>query len=262
MWLAELLAHQPRIRRRNSLRRRPAEPSVNKPIKPVLLVTVPIAPELPLRHPKKLARLQHRQIAALPAAQYIPKLLHPAVLYAFGLLNLTPSPFSPMGRNSIPPLTRAFSTAVIVLTRVSTLPVSNRATAFSETMALCESAWGPDADRHAKLLIIIRLEGSNFGAYSHGAVREPPRAMWATGGLRRQVPADAAASQLGEASASSLPLLPGDGAQPPPDPFIECAQHRRGLTETEVAAPTDQVWEGVQEADAAQELPGAYPMTG
>jgi type I restriction enzyme, R subunit len=28
----------------------------------------------------------------------------------------------------------------------------------------CESAWGPDADRHAKVLIIIRLEGSSFGA--------------------------------------------------------------------------------------------------
>jgi hypothetical protein len=33
----------------------------------------------------------------------------------------------------------------------------------------CESAWGPDADRHAKALIIIWLEGSNFGAYSHRA---------------------------------------------------------------------------------------------
>ena len=29
----------------------------------------------------------------------------------------------------------------------------------------CESAWGPDADRHAKVLIIIRLEGSSFGAW-------------------------------------------------------------------------------------------------
>jgi hypothetical protein len=30
----------------------------------------------------------------------------------------------------------------------------------------CESARGPDADRYAKVLIIIRLEGSNFGAFS------------------------------------------------------------------------------------------------
>ena len=28
----------------------------------------------------------------------------------------------------------------------------------------CELAWGPDADRHAKILIIISLEGSYFGA--------------------------------------------------------------------------------------------------
>ena len=27
-----------------------------------------------------------------------------------------------------------------------------------------ETVWGPDADRHAKLLNIIRLEGSNFDA--------------------------------------------------------------------------------------------------
>src|SRR2546423_13409406 len=65
--------------------------------------------------------------------------------------------------------------------------------------------------------------------------------MWAAGGLRRQVPADAAASQLGIASASTLPLLPGDGAQPPPGPFVKCAQHGRSLAEAEVAAPSDQV---------------------
>src|SRR5438876_6608529 len=38
---------------------------------------------------------------------------------------------------------------------------------------------------------------------------EPPRAMGAAGGSCRQVPADAAASQLGVASATTLPLLPG-----------------------------------------------------
>src|ERR1700752_2728172 len=65
--------------------------------------------------------------------------------------------------------------------------------------------------------------------------------MRAAGGLGRQVPADAAASQLGEASPSALPLLPGDGAQPPPGPFIKCAQHRWSLAEAKVAAPTDQV---------------------
>src|SRR5882672_6199048 len=65
--------------------------------------------------------------------------------------------------------------------------------------------------------------------------------MWAAGGSRRQVPADATASQLGKASGSPLPLLPGDGAQPPPDPFFKRAQHRRRLAEAEVAAPPDEV---------------------
>src|SRR5882762_7618019 len=65
--------------------------------------------------------------------------------------------------------------------------------------------------------------------------------MRAAGGSCRQVPADAAASQLGKASRSALPLLPGDGAQPPPDPLVKRAQHRRGLTEAEVAAPTAKV---------------------
>ncbi len=65
--------------------------------------------------------------------------------------------------------------------------------------------------------------------------------MRASGGLCRQVPADAATSQLGEASASMLPLFPGDGAQPPPEPLVKLTQHRRGLAEAEVAAPPDQV---------------------
>jgi hypothetical protein len=65
--------------------------------------------------------------------------------------------------------------------------------------------------------------------------------MWAAGGLSRQVPADAAASQFCKASATALPLFPGDGAQPPPDPLIKPAQHRRCLTEAEVTAPTDQI---------------------
>jgi hypothetical protein len=29
----------------------------------------------------------------------------------------------------------------------------------------CESAWGPDADRHAKLLIHLAVEGSTLNAY-------------------------------------------------------------------------------------------------
>ena len=57
------------------------------------------------------------------------------------------------------------------------------------------------------------------------AVAEPPRAVGAAGGLRRQVPADAAASQPRKAGTSTLPLLPGDGTQPSPDPLVEIAQH-------------------------------------
>src|SRR5207244_7029257 len=38
-----------------------------------------------------------------------------------------------------------------------------------------------------------------------------------------------------------LPLFPGDGAQPPPEPLVKLAQHRRGLAEAEVAAPPDEV---------------------
>jgi hypothetical protein len=33
-----------------------------------------------------------------------------------------------------------------------------------QELAKCESVRGPDADRHAKVLTIIRLEGSKFGA--------------------------------------------------------------------------------------------------
>src|SRR5689334_155928 len=65
--------------------------------------------------------------------------------------------------------------------------------------------------------------------------------MWAAGGLCRQDPADAAASQPRKAGGPALPLLPGDGAQSPPDPLIKCAQNRRSLAEVEVAAPPDQI---------------------
>src|SRR5262249_58219283 len=70
---------------------------------------------------------------------------------------------------------------------------------------------------------------------------DPPGATWASSGGCRQIPADAAASQLSEASTPALPLLPDDGAQPPPGPFIKFAQYRRGLAEAEVAAPSAQI---------------------
>src|SRR5260221_1544055 len=65
--------------------------------------------------------------------------------------------------------------------------------------------------------------------------------MRASGGLPRQAPAAAATSQPGEAGPSMLPLSPGDGAQPPPEPLDKLTQHRRGLAEAEVAAPPDEV---------------------
>src|SRR5665811_1147686 len=65
--------------------------------------------------------------------------------------------------------------------------------------------------------------------------------MWAAGTPCRQVPADAAASQLGKAGRPAFPLLPDDGAMPPSDPLVEVAQLRRGLAESEVAAPSDEI---------------------
>src|SRR3984893_18444217 len=65
--------------------------------------------------------------------------------------------------------------------------------------------------------------------------------MGASGSHCCQIPADAAASQLGKASRSSLPLFPGDGAQPPPEPLVKRTQHRRRLAEAEVAAPPGEV---------------------
>jgi hypothetical protein len=48
------------------LRQRPAEPSVDQPLYPVLLVAPPVAPRLSLRNRRQLA-LHHRQLAKLPA---------------------------------------------------------------------------------------------------------------------------------------------------------------------------------------------------
>src|ERR1700676_5643246 len=58
---------------------------------------------------------------------------------------------------------------------------------------------------------------------------------------KNQVELNLGTGAEGEASASMLPLLPGDGAQPPPEPLVKLTQHRRGLTEAEVAAPPDEV---------------------
>jgi hypothetical protein len=57
-----------------------AKPSVDEPCNAILLVTPPVTPELSLRHPEYLSSLQRGQLLALPSAQYVAKLLHPAVL--------------------------------------------------------------------------------------------------------------------------------------------------------------------------------------
>src|ERR1700722_8327929 len=56
-----------------------------------------------------------------------------------------------------------------------------------------------------------------------------------------QIPADAAASQLGVTGASALPLLPDDRSQAPPDPLVKCTQHRGSLAEAKVTAPSDEI---------------------
>ena len=65
--------------------------------------------------------------------------------------------------------------------------------------------------------------------------------MWAAGATRRQVPADAAASQLNKTDRPAFPLLPGDGAMPSSDPLVEVAQLQRGFAESEVAAPSNKI---------------------
>jgi len=66
--------------RRHPARRNLAQPTVEQACFPSLFVTVAVAPELPLRQAKQLACLHHRKIAAIPAAQNVPKLLHSPVL--------------------------------------------------------------------------------------------------------------------------------------------------------------------------------------
>jgi len=44
-------------------------------------------------------------------------------------------------------------------------------------LGTCESARGPDADRHVKLLIQFAVEGSLSGAYSHSVADVRPEAL-------------------------------------------------------------------------------------
>src|SRR5713226_795826 len=84
-------------------------------------------------------------------------------------------------------------------------------------------------------------EGFGQSNVERGARAEPPGAMGAAGSVGGQLPTDAEASQPFVACASALPLLPGDGAQPSPDPVVEVAQHRRSFAEAKVGAPSDEI---------------------
>src|SRR5216684_1124245 len=84
-------------------------------------------------------------------------------------------------------------------------------------------------------------EGFGQSNVERGARAEPPGAMGAAGRVGGQLPTDAEASQPFVACASALPLLPGDGAQPSPDPVVEVAQHRRSFAEAKVGAPSDEI---------------------
>ena len=83
--------------------------------------------------------------------------------------------------------------------------------------------------------------GGRREAMLRAGLRRAAKLQRAASGSRRQIPADAAASQLGEPSSPAFPLLPGDGTQPSPGPLVEVAQHRRNFAEVEVAAPPSEV---------------------
>ena len=74
-------------------------------------------------------------------------------------------------------------------------------------------------------------ESVGQGKMPGGGKSHPPGTMTATGGASRQVVVHAATAQLFVPLASTLPLLPSDGAQPSPDPLVQTAQLRRQFTE-------------------------------
>jgi len=83
--------------------------------------------------------------------------------------------------------------------------------------------------------------GIGKGDRQSGAVAEPPGTVRAPGGLRGKIPPDAPAGQFGEPGPAVRPLLPGDGAQPPPDPLVNFARARRSLAEAEVSARSGEI---------------------
>src|SRR5690349_103830 len=73
------------------------------------------------------------------------------------------------------------------------------------------------------------------------AVRESPRTMSASSGLRRQIFAHASFPQLRKSPPAPLPLLPGHGTQSVPDPLVKALEHRGRLAKTKIFSPAAQV---------------------
>ena len=48
----------------------------------------------------------------------------------------------------------------------------------------CKAAWGPDADRHVKVLITIQLAGSNFALYRFQSCMNRRHLRWSAEELR------------------------------------------------------------------------------
>src|SRR5438552_8413321 len=68
-----------------------------------------------------------------------------------------------------------------------------------------------------------------------------PRAATAASGIRRQFLAHAPPDQFRKPLAACLPLSPESASHTPPNPRIQTWQHRRGLTEAEIASPAPQI---------------------
>jgi len=65
--------------------------------------------------------------------------------------------------------------------------------------------------------------------------------VWAPGSWSCQCRVDAELGQLRIPRPATLPLLPGDGPQPPSGPLFQGMQHRRGFAESKVTAPSNKV---------------------
>ena len=66
-------------------------------------------------------------------------------------------------------------TGVLDIVRTGDGPEASKAWATGCALTGCYSAWGPDADRRAKLLIYLAVEGLRSGAYLHRPPHWPNR---------------------------------------------------------------------------------------